>query len=340
MSQRAVFCSKCGKRQFVSENRTNVFCGYCGNHISIPRINTAQNINIINNTKNIIHEQKTKGGIPERCNRCNGTLHYYGDMTFAVCDYCGQVYRDETTILSSKDEAKVQTEKIKSDTKKFEIEAKEREYIRKEKAEQKEIKIALIILIVLILFLIIMPIYFITREKTTPKEGQIKMDYGSNSLIGMNCDEVKRKLRDIGFSYVEIISAGYIADSEKENTVKSVNIDGMSSFNKGKIFDKNVMVKVYVYTSEYREGAIINNNEINIQLDFSSSDCIGQNYTDIINRFESLGFINIEKESTKKPLFSSVSKNDVKSVSINGNLEFKAGETYSKDAAINIIYYK
>lgn len=82
----------------------------------------------------------------------------------------------------------------------------------------------------------------------------------------------------------------------------------------------------------------LENNEI--QVGTSSKDFKKQNYEDVVTLLKSAGFENIELIENKDLVTGLlISDGNVKSISINGNTDFDAGDWFPADAMVRITYH-
>lgn len=163
---------------------------------------------------------------------------------------------------------------------------------------------------------------------------EIKMltPVGSDSslLIGKEYEAVIAILEEAGFTN---ISTNEISDLplnkiSEENKVVSIKIGLFEEFNDDLKIPSNFPVVITYHTLE------------KFSLPLSSKDAKGTNYQDVMKSFKDAGFENIALEVEYDIITGWLTHDgEVKSVTVNGNNKFSAGNEYRADAEVVITYH-
>lgn len=170
-----------------------------------------------------------------KCKSCNGVMEVDPEREILNCPYCGS--RD---LLVESDSVKI--EKIKSQT-----EISKSEYkLKMKELSYKKYKLELILPFIICALMIFLPILFLYIDSI----GKVEIGCDYKSLKNKDYNDVVEILEGYGFTDVDAIAqkdlvTGWI---NKENTVDYVSIDGDDKFEKGEMFDKDAVVKVYYHS--------------------------------------------------------------------------------------------
>lgn len=152
----------------------------------------------------------------------------------------------------------------------------------------------------------------------------------SSALIGKEYEAVIAILEDAGFTN---ISTNEIADLplnkiSEENMVASIKIGLFEEFSADSKIPSNFPVVVTYHTLE------------KYTLPLSSKDAKGANYQDVMKSFIDAGFENITLEVEYDIITGWLTDDgEVKSVTVNGDNKFSAGNEYRADAEVIITYH-
>ena len=87
-------------------------------------------------------------------------------------------------------------------------------------------------------------------------------------------------------------------------------------------------------------GGFFDNHDGEVKVSASSKELQGENYENVIERLEDMGFYNIEAEALNDLVVGWFNKeNTVVSISIDGDSTFSDGEWFDEDADIKITYH-
>lgn len=110
------------------------------------------------------------------------------------------------------------------------------------------------------------------------------ISYSSESLVGLEYNEVVQKLEEVGFSCI-ITRKDASLDAyelDKENSVSYIQIGFKDKLKSNNKYPSNLPIFVTYYTAK------------TISLDLSSEDLKELYYKDVVSKFTNLGFYNIE----------------------------------------------
>ena len=158
----------------------------------------------------------------------------------------------------------------------------------------------------------------------------IPINYDSESLLGMNYEQVIMLLNEDGFTndYAECTEDLDYEHIAKENQVYQVYIFGKNSF---------ASTDKYPYDTEI----IIKYHGVKlVSAPRSSKEIKGENYEDIIAEFKAAGFVNI-RTIVKYDIITGWLTDDgeVESVTINGEKKYTEYEVFRPDAEIIVTYH-
>lgn len=152
----------------------------------------------------------------------------------------------------------------------------------------------------------------------------------SSALIGKEYEAVITILEEAGFTN---ISTNEISDLplnkiSEENKVVSIKIGLFEEFNDDSKIPSNFPVVITYHTLE------------KLPLPLSSKDAKGANYQDVMKSFKDAGFENIALEVEYDIITGWMTDDgEVKSVTVNGDNKFSAGNEYRADAEVIITYH-
>lgn len=158
----------------------------------------------------------------------------------------------------------------------------------------------------------------------------IPIGYDEVSLVGLDYNKVVEKLENQGFTYVstENISDLSLDEETNANLVTDIRLEEKPVFDKETkySYDKRIVV---VYHSLKLCNAPI-----------TSKDAKGTNYTDVMDKFKDVGFINVKTNIIYDIITGWViDDGEVKSVTIDGNEVFDTYDEYRPDAEVVITYH-
>lgn len=162
-------------------------------------------------------------------------------------------------------------------------------------------------------------------------ENEVKMDASMYDYTGYNYENVHKELEKLGFENI-VLKPQYdiFFGITKEGSVSEVAIDGKTDYKRGDILSKEAEV-VVVYSMSYEKDPDY------IVMKYGSHYYEGENYIEVQNEFEELGFSDITLDIYYT---SDTTKNDgdVSAVNIDGD-DFEEGDRFHKDKKIMIRYY-
>ncbi len=197
------------------------------------------------------------------CQNCNGMLEVDIDNLIAYCPYCGQKLlfgvEQMNAILKEKEKTKraqeitkkeqEKTKRSEEATKRLEMEHRYKE--REDKRNNKKDVVALIGAIAFIFVVISLMFFMSEREKQQHlKDGEIKISFSADEIIGDNYNSIVKILKNDGFENIELIKADdlIVGVISKENTVKSISVNGDSDFSEGTWFPKDAIITITYHT--------------------------------------------------------------------------------------------
>ncbi len=159
----------------------------------------------------------------------------------------------------------------------------------------------------------------------------ITVGYSSSSLVGQQYDYVVNCLEAKGFTDISLDVVMDVAPSadKAQGDVFEIQIDGSSLFSNTSSFRKNAEIVITYYNfSNYT------------QINFTWNDIKGENYADVVKRFEALGFTNITLV-TIDGFWGNLFKEEgaVEEVVVDGDSPYNTEEYYKKDVEIIIRYH-
>ena len=152
----------------------------------------------------------------------------------------------------------------------------------------------------------------------------------SSALIGKEYEAVITILEDAGFTNIRTneISDLPLNKISEENKVVSIKIGLFEEFSDDSKIPSNFPVVITYHTLE------------KFPLPLSSKDAKGANYQDVMKSFKDAGFENIALEVEYDIITGWMTDDgEVKSVTVNGDNKFSAGNEYRADAEVIITYH-
>lgn len=165
---------------------------------------------------------------------------------------------------------------------------------------------------------------------------KIVVKYSSNDRIettdavsnwrSVKYTELEKDLRAAGFTNITL-SQTETTNKSQNHLVAGLTING-ESFNAGECHvQKTAPIVIKYYT-------------LKITIDEKASDIEGDNYTDVVTNLEAMGFTNITLKRANDLVLGWFSKEGaVQSISINGNTDFSAEDSFYYDAEIIIVVH-
>lgn len=148
-----------------------------------------------------------------------------------------------------------------------------------------------------------------------------------DEIIGEKYKDVVSELENQGFTNIIVNS---IEDLDSKNDkefecVKDITIDGKADFGKEKFSNDSEIIIIYHSAKQ-------------ISLDFAPKNCRGKSYEEIVEKFTNLGFTNVKSEGKEND--NELNSDEVYDVSIDGNTNFKEGDTYDVGSEVVVMYYQ
>ena len=202
---------------------------------------------------------------------------------------------------------------------------KQAEIKRKERKEwRQQHKGAIVTAILVTIAIVLFSFGYYQYQKLIP------IGYSESDLIGLDYTEVVQKLNQRGFENIstkEVSDLPLIAESQSFS-VTDITIEVLDNF------DANTKYLCYMpITIEYHTLKLYN-------APLTSKDAKDMNYLDVIEKFESTGFINV-KTDVKYDIITGWITDDgaVESITINGTEDFDCYNDFRPDAEIVITYH-
>ena len=158
----------------------------------------------------------------------------------------------------------------------------------------------------------------------------IPIGYEEELLVGLDYNEVMEKLENQGFTYVttENISDLSLDEETNANLVTDIRLEEKPTFDENTkySYDKRIVV---VYHSLKLCSAPV-----------TSKDAKGTKYTDIMDKFNKVGFVNVKTNVLYDIITGWVTEDgEVKSITINGEEDFDIYDQFRPDAEVIITYH-
>lgn len=163
-------------------------------------------------------------------------------------------------------------------------------------------------------------------------ENEVKTKGEAGEFVCENYQEVIKTLKEWGFvNIIEKPLYDIYWGLTSEGSVGVVTIDGIDSYRRGDIFDKNVEVIVPYHLREEDNPSLI-------KMAKDVTEYEGKHYTDVVKIFNDLGFSNVVLEET---VTEDASYNDGEVYRITIDYEhFDVGDTYKPEDTVLIKYYR
>lgn len=158
---------------------------------------------------------------------------------------------------------------------------------------------------------------------------QVQVPLASSEYVGKGYEEVVGSLTALGFTNIKTEpSYDIYLGLTKEKALKSISINGNSSFQSGHIFDKDAEVTI-IYRMPYTDDPSY------IKMPHESEYYDGMNYLEVEQQLKALGFTNIDLDEMPSSYYED---GEVFSV-LKGNHPFDEGDAIKNDEKITINYY-
>ena len=157
-----------------------------------------------------------------------------------------------------------------------------------------------------------------------------KVGYDSIDLLEQNYVNVVHQLEANGFTDIETVPSEDLEISEKgrENTVKSIKFGSKEDFDADDHFMKGKNIKIVYRTLK------------KINLPISSKKIDDMNFTEVMEKFEKAGFINVSVEPVHDLHFGVLHfDGEVDEVYVDGEKKFSDKDRYRPDVGIVIKYH-
>lgn len=162
-------------------------------------------------------------------------------------------------------------------------------------------------------------------------EDEAVISASSSDYKYQNYLDVQTSLKNAGFSNISTeILYDIVWGLTEEGEVKSVSVNGSTDFEKGDIFKRDIPIVITYHLKEAKDPA-------NIIVSKSADTYTGNNYLDVKEEFESLGFTNIDI-SEVSTTDSSHTAGEVVSIKISG-FSFSPGDYFKPTDNVCIKYY-
>lgn len=157
--------------------------------------------------------------------------------------------------------------------------------------------------------------------------GPVAIGKSDEEFLGQQVTTATSYLEDKGFTNLNVSGTYTKPDGYDVGDIVSITVDGDGDFDAGDKFKKDVRIEI-VYVVKI------------ITVSSGAKDLKDKNYEDVVALLRGMGFTNIsvvEKKDVTLGWFNSVG--DVKSVQINGDDDFDAGDSFSSDATVIVTYH-
>ncbi len=186
------------------------------------------------------------------CQNCDGKLDIDIDNMIAYCPYCGQKLlfdvEQMNTVFAEREKTKRAQEKTKREQEKTKRIELENDY--KERKEKRDTKTAFIGLIGgAVFFAILIGFCFFMAEREENKHhirDELQVSFSSEDIVGENYETAYEILENDGFYNIELVEENDLVFGliSKENSIKSISINGDSDFEQDDWFPAESVIKI------------------------------------------------------------------------------------------------
>lgn len=215
-------------------------------------------------------------------------------------------------------------------------------------------------IIINLLSVLVLLILFTACGKEENREGQLQIPVGSSSAEGKYYEDIVKQFQTAGFTDVTTREVPDLINGwiNKEGDVESVSINGDTSFSKDDWVSQDSSVVVAYHTfpdkgdkknedkteekseEKTEEETTEANHDGQIQVPVNSSGASGENFEDIVTRFEKAGFTNVTTREVPDLINGWIHKEgDVDSVSIDGDTGFAKDAWFAPDVSVVVSYH-
>ena len=202
----------------------------------------------------------------------------------------------------------------------------ENKKLKKEKRRERRKKFWKVFLVIVFIFIVCgFALYKISEYKKL-----IPVGMSSEEMTGLHYEEVTNKLKTAGFLnvYLEELNDLEIEDEKQEGLVEQVFIGDIHIFDEAQKFS-------------YEDEVIIRYHTVReIYAPISSENAEGENYKDVVDKFEKAGFVNVKS----KPIYDLItgwlkSDGDVEEVLVDGDSDVTTYSSFRPDVEVVIKYH-
>lgn len=165
--------------------------------------------------------------------------------------------------------------------------------------------------------------YHLIRKK-------FKIGISSDECIGSDFRKVVSQVSNSGFEFVHSVPSEELSlkEIDRKGLVKSISINGYSTFSANAVFPFNAKIVINYYTL------------MKVTPPYTSSQAKGKNYMDVISAFRRAGFDSFETRIIYDLIFGWLKKDGaVEQISINGCNKFDLTTSFRLDAKIVVTYH-
>lgn len=158
----------------------------------------------------------------------------------------------------------------------------------------------------------------------------IPINYSEQSLVGLEYEQVVKKLEDVGFSNVSTEEIDDLSENQTsdEYIVTDVKIGWITSFSRATKLPSNFPVTVTYHTLE------------KIAVPMSNKEAKGSNYKDVQKAFKDAGFTNVSTEVEYDIITGWITDDgEVESVIVDGEEKYDSGDEYKLNSDVVITYH-
>lgn len=162
------------------------------------------------------------------------------------------------------------------------------------------------------------------------KRKKIQVGFSSGNLLEQNATKAQQMMKEQAFTKIKLVPVLDIGPKSRTRVgkVKEITIGDQSVFVKTDMFPYDAPITIYYHDKK------------EVTIPYSAKSLRKQNFLDVYNQLQELGFTRIHKYPKKDIVLGWLSKEgEVEEVTIAGNSRFKENSTYKFDVEITIRYH-
>jgi len=152
----------------------------------------------------------------------------------------------------------------------------------------------------------------------------------SYSVIDKNYEDIENKLTEKGFTDILTVPESDLdgQNLQQENLISEITINDKSDFDKDDKFPYDAEIVIHYHSAKI------------VEIPLSSKEIKGMNYKEIKQKFDDLGFVNIELKKDEDLILGWIHKDgEIESISIDGVEKFDINYSTGIDSKIIITYH-